>query len=447
MPPATANPVWEQNAGTPVPMGLVTLENYAPYDNSNRPLCSAWWLFKGSACYPSKPANWFNNSASEGAIVGVSNVSCLTGNCAGFVECGRVTKAGGYWSSDYYVDCLGKVGQYVSVRLPGSSRYLTVTIAAYLYAPLVPANDNPMVCYGVEARQSGPTSPEYIISLDPEDPIFYSTCYVRNPNVIWLPIAGQQASTAERWRFNGRCLTCESFQRNHQANKIDFASLPAPWVIADGKCVDCEVETAPLTPPAIAWTTVYMNNCDDPATDTTNRGLPSCTGAPFTSCLKRLYARGRAEPFDQWGSTILTATECKAVAARDPECGTTVHLRRGPTGGWSDCACMRSHPCCGRCTPTSWSGQQNRTTDPQVNYVIYDRSVSTIPDPFCSSGLKSADNAICCPNECKNAAGTSVCGVGNTCKTAVGGGICCKGDQMTLFASYCNVTGPPCRLT
>lgn len=447
MPPATANPVWEQNAGSPVPMGLVTLRNFDAYSwMDNTPLCSNWWLFKGSACYPSAPANWFNNTASEGAIVGVSNVSCLTGNCAGFVECGKIQKAGGYWDREYFVDCLGKVGQYLSVKLPGSARYLTVEVSAYLFAPLVPANENPLVCYGLEARQSAPTTPEYLISTDPEDPIFYSTCYVRNPNIVWLPLVNPQPTVTERWRFDGRCITCESFQRNRAANKIDFATLPTPWVIADGKCMDCDVETAPLTPAATIWTPVYMNDCDDAAAGATNRGLPSCAGAPFTSCRKRLYARGRIESLDGWASIVLTPSECQAVAARDPECGTSVHYIRGSDYGWSVCECIRSHPCCGRCTPNSWSGGNPRNLGTVSNYVTYDRAVSQIPDPFCSSGLKSADGTICCTNDCKSSTGTSVCGVSNTCKNAVGGGICCKGDQTNLFASPCSVTGPPCKL-
>jgi hypothetical protein len=442
MPAPVANPVWEQNVGMPVPIGLVTIQNYEWFRDGNAPLCSSWWLFKGSYCYPNKASGWFNDTSNQGAIVGVSNVSCLTGNCAGWVQCGLIQKASNLWDNRYFVDCNGKVGQYVFVKLPGQNRYLTLDIEAYLFAPLVPAGDNPLVCYAVEARESTTTRPEYIISLDPEDPIFYSTCYVRNPNINWLPIIGAPPSNPDRWRFNGRCLSCNSFDRN-RAQKLNFAALPVPWVITDGQCVDCSVETQPLAAPTTVWVQTYMNDCDDPAQQTTNRGLPPCAGSGFTTCSKRLFARGRTENEPTWGSAVLTVTECQAVATRDPECSSSVHYYDG--GGWTVCECQRNHPCCGICTPNTWSGTNPRTPDPRVNYQIYDRTVNPTPDPFCSTGLKSADNAFCCPLTCKNAAGTNVCGA-STCKTAVGGGTCCKGDQLNLFVNMCSAKGPPCKL-
>jgi len=233
MPPSVANPVWEQNVGSPQPIGLVTIQNYDWFTNNGAtPSCSAWWLFKGNACYPNKASGWFSDTSSQGAQVGVSNTSCLTSNCNGFVTCGWIQKAADLWSNLYYVDCKGIVGQYVFVKLPGSNRYLTVNIQAYLYQPIV--SDNPMVCYGLEARPATATYPEFIISMDPEDPIFYSTCYARNPDVIWLPTPAPPPTPSE-WRFNGRCISCDSYHRNNPALKQNWASLPVPWVVTDGQ--------------------------------------------------------------------------------------------------------------------------------------------------------------------------------------------------------------------
>ena len=54
-----------------------------------------------------------------------------------------------------------------------------------------------MACYGVEARtHHDESAPEFIVSLDPADPIFYSTCYVRERAVEFDPPYGSSSSLA-----------------------------------------------------------------------------------------------------------------------------------------------------------------------------------------------------------------------------------------------------------
>ena len=87
------------------------------------------------------------------------------------------------------IDCGGKVGRYVRIRFPGGSGTRvfprTAVIAAYReklkMPPLrdtAPGETAPrrMVCYAMDAREATETDPSAVISWDPDDAVFYSTC-------------------------------------------------------------------------------------------------------------------------------------------------------------------------------------------------------------------------------------------------------------------------------
>merc|ERR1712096_223985 len=97
-----------------------------------------------------------------------------------------------------------------------------------------------LVCYGVEAR-SAMALPvpvmEYTTSTDPEDPIFYSTCFIREEDWIWEPSpkkaaasptkGGEDTAVVPMWAFGRKCLDCgtyATFQR--QVSGVNVAPYP-----------------------------------------------------------------------------------------------------------------------------------------------------------------------------------------------------------------------------
>ena len=58
------------------------------------------------------------------------------------------------------------------------------------------------------------------VTDNPEDPIFYSTCLVRDVVKKWLPLTGtgeEKAAPAASWAYNAgkHCLDCDSYNANH----------------------------------------------------------------------------------------------------------------------------------------------------------------------------------------------------------------------------------------
>lgn len=121
--------------------------------------------------------------------------------------------------------------------------------------------EDAFVCYGVEARaHKDASTPEFIISKDPADPIFYSTCYVREFAIEFLPPPGSrdglfkgsflaEANTTSEvyndalkdesfkreWDFNGACLECSDYHAN------SLRAGPSIWTLAPpDQCFDCD---------------------------------------------------------------------------------------------------------------------------------------------------------------------------------------------------------------
>ena len=94
-----------------------------------------------------------------------------------------------------------------------------------------------MIGYAVEQAEPTKTRPPYVLSNDPEDPIFYSTCYIYKSGVQWLPTVKQEVK--RDWSMNTQCLRCD----NYEANEANNASTPrdgqTPKWITSNVCSDC----------------------------------------------------------------------------------------------------------------------------------------------------------------------------------------------------------------
>jgi len=101
-----------------------------------------------------------------------------------------------------------------------------------------PKTDNQLVCYAVEARASDATKPEFVISTDPEDPIFYSSCYVRERNIEWVaPVVPPPPPPLPQSHFSNMCLDCASFETNRQPS--NSMMVPPVWTVSK-HCTSCD---------------------------------------------------------------------------------------------------------------------------------------------------------------------------------------------------------------
>ena len=137
----------------------------------------------------------------EGALVGVSNMPCTGQSCPGEI-CSRAKKPAmrfgwvqgvafgkaqpEFMRNRYSVDCGGKVGRYVFVQLPGKDRILLANVTVGRYQPSAQHDWDQFMCYGVRAAAGTEAEPEYRTTDDPEDPMFYSTCLVREQDLAFL---------------------------------------------------------------------------------------------------------------------------------------------------------------------------------------------------------------------------------------------------------------------
>ena len=234
--PAMQDPYEQREFAAPRKISIVSM--VAPDDE-----CRHSWLMDGGAakCLSSggnkkqRASGWFESST----VVGVSNTPCTDGGCLKDAQiCGYVDKSrnkahhhvenfGHNVQRDagqknrYWVDCEGKEGKYVFVMAKGKERILAVE---ELYVnQLSPTSGDPeefkdkFVCYPVEARTAAEHTPEYITTDDPEDPVFYSTCFMREREVVYLPReAGGTPKAMASFEFHGKCLPCDLYQKNRR---------------------------------------------------------------------------------------------------------------------------------------------------------------------------------------------------------------------------------------
>lgn len=186
--------------------------------------CRYAWMLYGDRCQytgsrtgadhaANTPIGHFN-AADQGFTVSVADEPCTAdGGCVGGTICmvvrapwirvwGRVAPL----PQDFAIDCNGAQGKYVRIHLPGANRIFSG--AAYVNRAEPPAlTPNQLACYGVIARAQTSTVPEYVISHDPADPIFYSSCLVRERNMEWeAPNTPPPPPPPPRSDFGMECL-------------------------------------------------------------------------------------------------------------------------------------------------------------------------------------------------------------------------------------------------
>jgi hypothetical protein len=142
------------------------------------------------------------------------------------------------------VNCHGRQGKYIRVQLPGQKRILSLGKVDVHRAAPDPKTypSNAVACYGVEARR-GQSLPvpidEYSTTDDPEDPLFYSTCYVRTELIEWLPTGNKLAAPDDEFQFHGKCVDCEAFEQNQDLTEFySSAVLQVPVWDLDPTCRD-----------------------------------------------------------------------------------------------------------------------------------------------------------------------------------------------------------------
>lgn len=252
--PATDNPWWQLELDRSKAIGVVSVKQ--PDNDLD---CRGAWLWReGSYClekpqninYPLPVASGWFDGLNNGAVVGVSNSSCNGQSCTGGVVCGKLLKPpmyGGYQNGVSHsvqqpvdmrnivtVDCAGKVGKYVYVQLPGKGRILLADVRVSEYRPTSDHKDT-FVSYGVWAIEGDEANPEFVQTDDPEDPIFYSTCFSRQRDLRFLPPATPEQPAADlSFIFNGLCLSCEVFKANQSPRYL----TPKQWPFTD-QCKSC----------------------------------------------------------------------------------------------------------------------------------------------------------------------------------------------------------------
>lgn len=245
------------------------------------------------------PEHWgyFNDDGNHGFVVSVSNTPCTDqGGCsdatAGSSSDATVCEVRMHHTDNKpaLVDCKGAAGKYVQLSLPGDgNRLLPVQVAITVHRAAIPnpdadadpamalASTNPAlktVCYGVKPRKppaaddpdllsAAKLHPKTIVDDNPEDPIFWSTCYDRVIVKEWLPLddnsdtdqATQLATSGVPFAFKNatQCLDCECVRQNYVhtnvEGKYDMAAMETPrwWLQPTGMCVDCNQEVFNIT--------------------------------------------------------------------------------------------------------------------------------------------------------------------------------------------------------
>lgn len=278
--PGTTGPWMQVELEKSTNIGAISLQQI-PEDNAHTgmtsmfgPSCAGGWLFNGDHCVdlPNNRArsrakailamtSGYHDQDGHGAIVRVSDKPCKGTSCPGEI-CGRIIKPvmdNGHVSGTrqvnnearvylkqmvlrHMVDCKGKKGKYVSIQLDGDNRILTHGLQFEVSHNS--ALDDPEkykdkhVCYGVAAPPVSAATPEMRFSSDPEDPVFYSSCFSREKELYFLPPEdGKINPPPQPYIFEDQCLDCESYKNGQQQTP----NVPAVWKFSDpSQCFRCD---------------------------------------------------------------------------------------------------------------------------------------------------------------------------------------------------------------
>lgn len=241
---------------------------------------------------------YFNDDGAHGFLVTVSDTPCTdqdgcptaTTDGSGGGSTTTVCEFRTYRSSESpaTVNCGGAKGKYIQISLPGEGQRLMPTLFVTAHrasVALLPGTDastatastNPKlqtVCYGLKPRPppaandpdllaAAKIHPKTIVKDNPEDPIFWSTCYDRVVIKDWLPLINADDDEANYDRdgvpyiFNNGtyCLDCDSVQgmygatitrdrfTNYNADKYvyDFIMVARPHADATAEALGLRI--------------------------------------------------------------------------------------------------------------------------------------------------------------------------------------------------------------
>ena len=88
-----------------------------------------------------------------------------------------------------------------------------------------------MVCVPVQKRAATDTHESYGLTDDPEDPVFYSSCFARSQPRVFIGYDIEEDGPVPKgeWQYGGKCLSCDNYANNHP----NYAAL---WCFQTTKC-------------------------------------------------------------------------------------------------------------------------------------------------------------------------------------------------------------------
>jgi hypothetical protein len=225
-------------------------------------------------------------------------------------------------------------------------------------------DDKLMACIPIMARAATDTEDEFIISDDPEDPVFYSSCYLISAPRTFIGITPETDEVQpDNWRHHGECISCEDFAQNPVKQK--------PWFEIRGKCTHCNLK--PVKPPKV----VEPYTMSSALTGT--RCLPKSLSGK--SCVRSFTFND----VPGWNSQTapLSASTCAWIVSQQTECMKD-KVMFNPSSG----ACMCQLASCG--CDTVVGGEVVDLHD------VLNSDDDLQPDPGCKKGVLKGK--ACYPN-------------------------------------------------
>lgn len=233
-------------------------------------------------------------------------------------------------------------------------------------------------CWPLQARARTDTVDRFVISLDPDDPVFYSTCYTRISYKVASNVTIVPEPRELTWQFGKKCISCNAAA----AATVEYA-MPL-WNITD-KCANCDVDTRTVaqlpaaekpvnyTIPAPWKAQLPYKLCRGMSSgnysESANYRCGNMTAGVFTpnntACGVRLNVAGGQTQSD------ISELDCQILAKADKRCSSLVTLYYEPSLERNFCTCFRgAHKnttgdlaCCGECvaqnTTAQWRAFEN----------------------------------------------------------------------------------------
>jgi hypothetical protein len=217
-------------------------------------------------------------------------------------------------------------------------------------------------CWPLQARPRTDTVDRFVISLDPDDPVFYSTCYTRISYKVASNVTVAPEPRELAWQFGKKCISCNGAA----AATVEYAQ--PLWNITD-TCANCDVDKRtvaqlPAAEKPINWTipapwktSSCRSSCAAACRAATTRRVPTTACVNTTACGVRLNTVGGAQQAD------ISELDCQMLAKADARCSSLVTLYYEPSLERNFCTCFRGTY---KNTPAIWraaasASQQNTT--------------------------------------------------------------------------------------